>query len=867
MTTTTTGRKVLPANVRPSHYKITLSPDLDNFTFRGEETVRIDIQEPTRTITLNADELAIQTCSFQAMGGRSFAPIETTLNEKDQTVTFTFQQEIPVSQGALNIKFTGTLNDKLRGFYRSKYRGKDGKDHYLATTQFEATDARRAFPCWDEPSLKARFQINLVIPPALTAVSNMPLVKESRDPSGKKRMEFEDSPIMSTYLVAFVVGDLKYVEEGSKSGTMMRIWATAGNEEKGRYALDVSLRLLDYYNSYFGIPYPLAKMDHIAIPDFAAGAMENWGCITYREPALLVDPANSSAGTRQTVAAVVAHEMAHMWFGDLVTMAWWNDLWLNESFASWMGDKAVDVLHPEWQMWTQFVSSDTNRALSLDGLKNSHPIEQEVNNPDEIGQLFDAISYSKGGSILRMLEHYLGADTFQRGLGIYLNRHQYKNAAQIDLWNAMGEASGKPVAAMMSSWINQTGYPVLDVKTSRKSGAVDLAASQNRFLYDHLVDRNAKDDTLWRVPLAARTDSGATASAMMDQREAKLSIATGKAGAGALWVKVNPEQTGFYRVNYTPEDWNALRPAIRDLALPAMDRLGIQNDAYALARGGYIPITVFLNIAEAYLNETDASVWSDLTANFGSLDLLIGSQNYYPRYQAYARRILQTAGKQIGWDKRPNEGHLDALLRSTLLTALGEYKDDSTLAEARKRFDAYVKDPGSVHPDIRRVSLALTAKRGDRAVYDKMWEMEKAAALEEEKLRLLVALTQFERQDLLEETLNRSLSADVRLSNTIAVVTYVANNRHGRDMAWGFLKKNWTEFDRRYGEGGFGLMRLVAGTTKFTTRDRYEDVESFFKAHPAPAADRTIKQSLELIRINIAWLERNADELEKWFVG
>ncbi|MCH7800604.1 MAG: M1 family peptidase, partial [Chloroflexi bacterium] len=396
----------LPENVKPSRYDLTLAPDLVGFTFSGSESIDIEIIEPTSEISLNCAEIEIQSCSL-TFDGEEQTPVETVFDEKAETVTFNFGSRIAPGQAKLNIEFTGELNDRLLGFYRSLYTDADGNEKCLAATQFESTDARRAFPCWDEPAVKAAFQVTLIIPSELKAVSNMEIVDETDEGNGKTRLRFAETPVMSTYLLVFIVGDLACVEDTTPDGTLMRVWATRGNEDKGRFALETSIDLLAYFNEYFGIPYPLSKLDHLALPDFAAGAMENWGAITYRETALLVDPENSSAGTREVVAAIISHEMAHLWFGDLVTMAWWDDLWLNESFASWMGDKAVDALHPEWEMWTQFLTNDTMSALSLDGLQNSHPIEQEVNNPDEIGQLFDAISYSKGASILRMLEQFL----------------------------------------------------------------------------------------------------------------------------------------------------------------------------------------------------------------------------------------------------------------------------------------------------------------------------------------------------------------------------------------------------------------------------------------------------------------------------
>ena len=860
---------MLPPNVRPVRYDLTLTPDLTEFTFRGIQTVEIEVLEPTSAVVLNAAELEIQSCRLSLRDGSSRTPVEIRLKEAEETVTFRFDEQLPTGPAEMEIEFTGELNDKLRGFYRSSYTDQNGKQRFLATTQMEATDARRAFPCWDEPALKANFRLTLLVSTDLVAVSNMPIVAETEEASRRKRVQFAETPVMSTYLLGFVVGDLKAIEERAANGTLIRVWATAGNEERGRFALGVSVKLLAYMNDYFGIPYPLEKLDHLAIPDFAAGAMENWGVITYRENALLVDPQQSSAATRQRVASVVAHEMAHMWFGDLVTMAWWNDLWLNESFASWMGDRSVDNLFPEWETWTQFVSEDTNRALSLDGLQNSHPIEQEVNHPAEIGQLFDTISYSKGGSVLRMLEQFLGAEAFRQGLHQYLSVHQYANAATADLWSALGEASGQPVGAMMDSWVQQTGYPVIDVRATRGQDRIELAASQGRFLYENVLGARSGDDTLWHVPLRASTSGEAQPSSiLMDGRTGSLDLDVAPPESKDAWFKVNPEQSGFYRVNYASEDWDRLRPAIQQRLLPPADRLGLQNDAYALSKAGFLPVTQFLELAQAYTDETDAYVWSDLAANLGGLDTVLSDEPYYDRFQEFARQIFRHAGRRVGWTVRPDESHLDALMRTTVLSGLGKYDDEEALGEAGSLFASYAQDPNSVHADLRSVVLNLAAKQGHRTSYDTIWELQERATLEEEKVRLLTALTHFETAELLNETLRRSLLPDeVRAHNTVRIVARAASNRHGRDLTWEFVKANWEEFDRRYSKGGFGLMELVSITARFATQEKLDDVAKFFEDHPTPAAERTVRQSLERVRLNIAWLEKNRRELADWFSG
>ena len=866
---TTSNEWQLPTNVRPTRYALNLEPDLETFKFDGYVTIDLEVDEPTSEITLNSAELAVHYARITLANGSSYRAGGIFLDEERETLTVSFGSPIPAGTAQLGLDFTGELNDKLRGFYRSSYTDVNGNQRWMATTQFESTDARRAFPCWDEPAVKATFDVTLIVPEDLEVISNTEPVRTTVGASGKKSVRFAETPIMSTYLLAFIVGDLACIEDRTDDGVLMRVWATRGNEDKGRFALETSVDLLGYFHEYFGVPYPLTKLDHIAIPDFAAGAMENWGAITYREVALLVDPENSSAGTREIVAAIVSHEMAHQWFGNLVTMEWWDDLWLNESFASWMGDKAVDYLHPEWEMWTQFLTHDTSSALNLDGLRNSHPIEQEVGNPAEIGQLFDAISYSKGGSVLRMLEHYLGEDAFREGLRIYIKRHEYANARTRDLWNALGEASGQPVAEIMDSWTQQTGYPVLDTRIDRSGDAIEVTLAQSRFLYDDVLGDSEADDTRWKAPLTARTASNAEpVRALMEATEATLSLEPASFGSSDEWVKVNPGQSGFYRVRYADDEIERLKAPIRSLTLPAQDRLGLHSDAYALAKAGHIPASAYLNLAEAFSNETDPSVAGDLSASLNALDNVLSDEPFHAAYQAFGRGVFKPIGDRSGWDAKADEGHRDALLRSTALSQLGRFEDDATLVEARQRFDGYVEEPSSLPADLRSATFGMAAHRGDRALYDAMWELEKAATLQEEKMRFVGALCNFSDSSLLRETLERSLDeSHVRSQDTIRVMVGVASNHAGRELAWEFLKDNWAEFDRRYGEGGFAIMRLVSISSVFTTEEKRREVQEFFEANPVPAAERTIRQGLERMAINIAWLEKNREDLAGWLVG
>ena len=610
---------LLPNNVKPLRYAIHLTPDLFAYTFDGEETIDVEVLEATDTIVLNAAEMSISAASIMDAGNAAVDASAIELNADDETVSISFPSAIEPGPAVLHIAFTGELNDRLTGFYRSVYTRADGTFRTMATTQFEPSSARRAIPCWDEPAMKASFQLTLTVPADMDTVSNMPPTDETVD-GDTKTVRFGESPVMSTYLLAFIVAELGMIEQQAENGTMVRVLTTPGKEEQGRFALETSVALLSYFNDYFGIPYPLEKLDHIAIPDFAAGAMENWGAITYRETALLVDPAISPAATRQRVAEVVSHEMAHMWFGDLVTMQWWDDLWLNESFASWMGDKAVDHIHPEWKMWTQFVANDTIRAFSLDGLKNSHPIEATVHTPAEVEELFDAISYSKGASIIRMLEHYLTPETFRDGLRRYLDAHRYSNARTADLWEALEDASGKPVKSLMDTWTSQMGFPVLNVQSRHEADGVRLDVSQSRFLFSNVIEDEGSDESSWKVPLNVATSwDDVGAATLLEAREDTITLPPAPSGE-ASWFKVNASQTGFYRVNLSPRDWDALIPAVTSRTLSDTDRLGLQNDAYALSRAGYLPVSQFLALAGGIARkrtpacgETSRAIWATST--------------------------------------------------------------------------------------------------------------------------------------------------------------------------------------------------------------------------------------------------------------
>ena len=857
----------LPNTVRPEKYTIEFRPDLTRFTFQGEESVAIRVLRPVKTIELNASQLEVTQATLRLPSGRMVPATKMEHLPDAQRLRLTFEASIPKGSATLHLVFHGVLNDELAGFYRSKYTMADGREGYMAATQFESTDARRAFPCWDEPAAKATFQVSLVAPEGMAAVSNTPIVEEKDLGNGTRLVHFAETPRMATYLLAFVIGPLETLAGKTRTGTKVGIRALPDRIAHGRWGLEESIRVLDYLNEYYGVPYPLAKLDHIALQDFAAGAMENWGAITYRERILLFDPATSSAQTRQNIVDVIAHETAHMWFGDLVTMAWWDDLWLNESFASWMGTKTTGALHPEWRMWTQFLEQDIVRGLALDGLRSSHPIEVPVRDPAEIREIFDDISYAKGASVLRMLEQFLGEASFRRGIRNYLKAHAYGNARTEDLWRALGAASRRPVGALVGTWTRQTGFPLIDVRVTRKAGDARIALSQSRFLYSHILGPS-KESTRWKVPIRiGRAGQRKPISLLLEKKSESHPLGRSRRPLARDWIKVNAGQSGFYRVNYPREEWDRLREAVAAGELEAEDRIGLQNDAHALMRAGYLPATTLLDLTSAYREEDDATAWRSITESLHDFETLIADEPYLERFDAYGRDLLRLVGERMGWDPKPGEGHLDALKRSSVLGRLGHHSFRPVLDEAAKRFARYLRDPASLHPDVRGVVYALVGQEADEATYETLWDLERKAALQEEQVRLLVALTQPRDEGLLRETLRRSLTDAVRSQDAVVVITSVAMSRPsvGRDLAWNFVKENWDELYRRYAESGFLIRRLVQIAQAFTTPQAAKDVDRFFRARAAPEVNRAVQQATEKIRVNAAWRKRNGKELDRWF--
>lgn len=842
----------LSPHVRPTHYKVHFTPDLNNFVFSGEEEISIDVKAPTRTITLHSAEIEIGSALYTH--GTAEQQGTVTYKDKDETATITFAKPIPKGRGKLSLTFAGILNDKMRGFYRSKYEH-DGTEYHMATTQFESTDARRAFPCFDEPAHKAIFEVSVTVPSDRTVISNTVETNVAEHDGGFKTVSFAPSPTMSSYLVAMIVGHFEHIQTKTKSGTLVRVYVRPGKKHQAVFALDVAKRSLEFYEKYFGIKYPLPAMDMVAIPDFASGAMENWGAVTYRETALLIDPEHSSTFNKQWVAIVVAHELAHQWFGNLVTMEWWTHLWLNEGFASYISFLTVDALFPQWKMWTQFAYEEQADALSLDGLKNTHAIEIDVNHPAEISEIFDAVSYSKGASVLLMLSEYIGAKNFRDGLRTYLKTHAYDNASTEDLWRAFERASGKDVAAFMRTWTRKPGYPLLSLQDTKKG----LVVRQSRFV----ADGGKADSTRWPIPLTVTTSAGKTDKYVVTGQSATL-----KKYPLNKWIKVNVGEMTFARTEYSAERLALLESELakKNTKLSEVDRFGIIRDAFALTESGRLPTADALKLALTYRNDESFIVWSIIAEEILRIRSLIVDEPYLADFERYVRILFKDIAKEVGWEKKKGEKYTHALVRSIVHYVLGTHDDAGTMAVARKLFDREVKKPGSLNPDIRSTVYRLIAESGDVKAYVELRKLYDAAHLEEEKDRLLRALCSSRSEKNLTSILAHAFKPTSRGQDAVKVLSYTLHNPYGRDVAWTFTKSVWAEIERRHGGGGHLFPRFIKPLDVFVTKTKADEIKAFFKRHTAHGTTRTVSQVIEKITSHAAVLRREGKGLAQFLV-
>ena len=823
------------AGVIPINYELMFEPLFHNFKFNGEEIITLNLSKPTNLIKIDAAELSIKE-SHIIQGGKIISS-ESSLNEKDEKLTIKLAKKIK-GKAKLSIKFTGTLNDRLLGFYKSQYKDRKGKTKYLATTQFEAADARRAFPCWDEPAVKATFDVSLLVDKHLDAISNMPVISKKK--TGTKILhKFGRTPIMSTYLLYLGVGEFEYLH-GKLRNIKIRIVTTKGNKNKGKLSLDFTKKFLGEYEKYFGIKYPLPKLDMIAIPDFAAGAMENWGAITFREAILLYDAKTSSTRTKQYIAEVISHEIAHQWFGNLVTMKWWNDLWLNESFATFMATKIVNKFYPEWDLWDQFLGDAMLEAMSLDALKNSHPINVDVKHPAQIREIFDAISYDKGGNVLRMLENYVGIENFRKGLKYYLTQHKYSNAEGQDLWKSIGRVAHKPVDAMMKTWIDQVGYPVVDVK--RNNSKVSL--TQRRFLSDGSISSKNR----WSIPIHIE-EGNHESSILMKSQKSVVSLKN----IDSNFI-VNSGRYGFYRVQYDDNSLANLSLLIDEKILNHVDRWSLQNDLFSQCVSGTKQIQEYLDFTTSYHDEDNYITLQNLAQNLYYLYKLTRKEKFSDEIRTYTAQFLGTIFDRLGWDSQKNEKHTDALLRSFVITALGKLGDKEILNEAKKRFNKFLKNKNSLAADLQEPVFVLVAWQGNQKTYNKLLSLYKKSTLQEEKIRFLMAMCNFKQKNLLLKTLALSLTPEVRSQNIRVPIMGVSANIYGSDILWPWLKNNWKKLVGRFGVGNPLANRIVASIGSVIDDKQEKDVRKFFKRMPLPGTERVIEQTLERVRIRSKFL-------------
>jgi puromycin-sensitive aminopeptidase len=832
----------LPKNVTPRRYEIRLEPDLAAFTFTGEETVEVTINERTDEIVLNALELEIDSVAIER-GGVAVAG-RAELEPERERAHLKFPEALEPGEGKLKIAFRGILNDKLHGFYRSQYTDEHGTTHTVATTQFESTDARRAIPCWDEPELKASYKVTLVVDENLTAISNGGQESARVLAGGKKEIVFRETIKMSTYLLAFIVGEFEATAPAD-AGTPLRIVHVPGKGGLTSWATQIGVFSLKFFADYYGIPYPGDKLDLIAIPDFASGAMENLGAITFRETALLADEKTASRAELERVADVVSHENAHMWFGDLVTMRWWNGIWLNEAFATFMEMLAVDGWKPQWKRWDSF-SVSRAAAMAIDGLRSTRSIEFTVLSPEECRGMFDILTYEKGAAVLRMLEQYLRPEIFRDGIRLYLKKHAYANTETGDLWDALETASNEPVRKMMDSWIFQQGFPLLEASATGDGRGIRI--SQRRFYY--LPEDNSQ---LWHVPviIRARTEGGIVEKrVLLTQRETTVDL-----GGKVSWALLNEGGHGFYRVHYAPEMMAGLVRNLQELA--PIERFGLVSDTWAATVAGAGQLGEFIRMARLFTNETDINVWRAIVGAFNYLDM-IASEADRPALATAVREVVGPAARRLGWEAKPGESELTRQLRGVLIAALGTIGEDRDVQSTAASLYAQFEDnPDKADRDLAPALVSILAHSGDAKRYEEFKRKFKSARTPQEEQRYLFSLAGFRDQSLLAATMAMTMDGQVRTQNAPYLMHSLLLSNDCRYQAWDFVRGNWDEMTKRWPDNA--LPRMCEAIVALL--DREDEVKAFFQSHRVRLGAKTIDQHLERLTVAVGFRKREGGTL------
>jgi puromycin-sensitive aminopeptidase len=824
----------LPQNARPDRYDIRLRPDLANATFTGTETIELAVTEGSDELVLNAIELTLGQVTLDTR--------VMSVEYEPDTERVRISDGSPISPGdhTLSITFDGILNDKLHGFYRSTFEDQDGNEHVIATTQFEATDARRAFPCWDEPAYKAVFSVTLIVPDGMLAVSNGEEKSRRRLDDATVEIVFTDTPKMSTYLVAFIVGDFVTTGPVETAGVPLRIVHRAGQERLAGFALDAGAHYLQWLSDYYGIPYQGDKLDLVAIPDFAFGAMENLGAVTFRETALLVDPETASDEEVQRISEVIAHELAHMWFGDYVTMRWWNGIWLNEAFATFMEMIAQDDWKPEWKTWLGFAPARSS-SMVIDALASTRPVEFSVVAPHEADEMFDVLTYQKGSSLVRMLQQFLGEEVFRKGVKAYLDTHAFDNTETGDLWAALEQASGQPVGSIMKSWIFAGGYPQVHLELDGHT----IVASQERFHY--LPDST---DDLWEIPMTIAYGAGGGihgADEVLAASDTRIEV-----GEKVEWVLANPGGHGYYRTRYSSELLDKLLDRLDHLA--PLERYGLIDDAWACVVAGQMQIGTYLDLLPRFVDEPEHAVWQAIISSLGEI-----AHTFTVPIDRYVRDLLRTPMSRLGWNPNPGEDGLTRRLRGLLISALGRYGQDS---ETRTTAGTLLGSTATLDPEVARAVIRVTADAG-LADYGAFYAAYKEASTPQERMRYLHALPLFPEPALASRTFDMTLDGRIKSQDAPFVVNGLLANSTVRPVVWDRYTTDWETILSTFPP------MLIRRTFQslWTASDIADDVHAFFDGKTVRHAGKALEQALDLLDAMTAFRKRSTDHLTSYLAA
>jgi len=844
----------LPKEVVPAEYSIRIVPNVDKFTFTGTETVKLEVRSPVHQLVLNALELDVTEATLD---GKPLPKSAAKIDKENELLTLTLPSEVAPGDHTISLSFSGKINQQGQGLFYMRYQEHgSGATKVMLGTQFEATDARRFFPCWDEPVFRARFQLTAVVPEDWLAVSNMPIESEKKIAEGKE-VRFAATPPMSSYLNVFVAGELDLIEARSVS-TQVRVIATKGKAELGRYALEATAQILQYYNDYFGVPYPLPKLDQIALPGGFGGAMENWGGITYYESALLFDPKNSSAETKQNIYEVIAHEVAHMWFGDLVTMAWWDNLWLNEGFASWMGTKCTAHFNPQWEVWlrrnlprdpTRRIGIAKEQAMEGDARSTTHPIQQHIATEAEANSAFDDITYKKGQSFLRMLESFLGEDVFRNGIRRYIAAHKYSNTTTADLWNALSETSKKPVAEIAAGWTKQPGFPVVKVKRE-EAGRIRL--TQERFTVNF---KNAPP-LEWKIPFTYAIIGEAPATLLMTGKTEILeNIPADRA------LKLNVKGAGNYRVEYDEPSWILLLQALPKLGVE--DRVNLLSDAWALVQADRAPISLYFGLVEKLPASTEIAEREQIINVLDFINGLLAASPAREKFQRYARSLLRPTFEMVGWEPKQGEPATAANLRASLISALGDLNDPEIIAGCRERFKKYLANPASLAPDLRPAVFTVVCHYADEKTWTRLHQLGLKTTSIEEKQNYYNALACATDPKLVKKTLAIALTDQLPTSRATQLVPRVARDSGHPDIAWDFARSNMKALLAKVDAAGTN--RYVPSLfTFFSDEPRANELKTYAKSNLSPASGTEVAKVVDEIQFRSEFKKRLVTHLSTW---